>query len=47
MEAKILLAKFIKNFDFKLDPNQNFGVKQLTTIRPADGVRLVLTIREN
>ena len=47
MEAKVVLAKFVKCFDFKLDPNQNFGFKQEATLRPADGTRCTLMLRNN
>jgi hypothetical protein len=47
MEAKVLLTKIVKNFDFILDPNQNFGIKLESTIRPIDGCRLILKPREN
>jgi len=39
------LAKFIKNFDFKLDENQNLGIKQDSTLKPADDVQCILTDR--
>ena len=39
MEAKIILIKLIKNFDFELVPNQNLGAVQFATIRPIDGTK--------
>lgn len=42
-----MLAKFLQNFEFKLDPNQNFGAALTTTIAPAGGVRCVLLPRKN
>ena len=45
MEAKVLLAKIVKNFDIKLDMTQNFGVAQELTLRPIDGCRCTLTTR--
>ena len=45
MEAKVLLAKIVKNFDIKLDMHQNFGVKLEATIRPIDGCRCYLSPR--
>ena len=45
MEAKVLMAKILKNFDIRLDMTQNFGVEQALTLRPADGCRCVLTPR--
>jgi hypothetical protein len=44
-EAKVILAKFIKNFDFKLDETQSFDVKQDSTLKPVDDVRCFLTER--
>ena len=46
MEAKVMLAKFVKNFEFDLDPNQDFSVCSKTTLRPRDGVKLTLKIRK-
>ena len=46
MEAKVLLAKIVTNFDFELDSKQNFGIKLESTIRPIDGCRLILKPRE-
>ena len=45
MEAKVIMAKIVKNFDLRLDPNQNFCAKMEATIRPIDGCRCVLTPR--
>ena len=47
MEAKVILAKFVKCFDFKLDPNQDFGIKQEASLRPTDGTRCTITLRSN
>lgn len=47
MEAKVLLAKIVKNFDIELDKNQNFGVKMESTIRPKDGCRCILKTRDH
>ena len=45
MEAKVILAKIVKNFDMKLDMNQNFGIAQDLTLRPIDGCRCILSNR--
>ena len=45
MEAKVLIAKIVKNFDIHLDMTQDFGVKQETTLRPNGGCRCTLTTR--
>ena len=45
MEAKVILAKIVKNFDIQLDINQNFGVRLDVTLRPIDGVRCTLKSR--
>ena len=47
MEAKVLLTKIVKNFDFELDQNQNFGIKLESTIRPIDGCKCILKPRDN
>ena len=46
MEAKVILAKIVKNFDIRLDMNQNFGGKLDVTLRPIDGVRCIFSPRE-
>lgn len=46
IEGKICLAKIVQNFDFKLDPDQNFGAVQQATINPADGTKVTLKIRD-
>lgn len=45
MEAKVILAKLVKSFDFVLDPTQNFGVRQKTTLTPFDGARCTILPR--
>nr|AHL88997.1 cytochrome p450 3049E1 [Brachionus koreanus] len=45
IEGKLILAKLIQHFDFKLDPDQSFDVVQYTTLRPIDGVKVFLTPR--
>nr|ATW72316.1 cytochrome p450 CYP3049A4 [Brachionus calyciflorus] len=47
MEAKIFLAKFVQNFDFRLDETQSFAGKELLTLRPKDGCRIYLTQRSS
>lgn len=46
MVAKIFLAKFVRNFDFELDPSQDFGKTQEATLRPTDGTRCFLSPRD-
>ena len=46
MEAKIILIKLIKNFDFELMPNQNLGAVQFATIRPIDGTKCFIYPRK-
>ena len=46
IEGKVFLAKFIQNFDFKLDPNQSFRPIEMTTLRPVDGCKAYLSIRK-
>nr|UOU03250.1 cytochrome P450 3049E1 [Brachionus rubens] len=45
IEGRIILAKLIQNFDFKLDPNQSFDIVQYATIRPVDGVKVFIKSR--
>jgi hypothetical protein len=47
MLAKVFLAKFVRNFDFKLDPSQNLGWTQEATLRPHDGVKCFLYPRSS
>nr|UOU03258.1 cytochrome P450 3049A1 [Brachionus rubens] len=47
IEAKMCLAKFVQNFDFKLDETQSYAGKELLTLRPKDGCRVYLTQRSN
>ena len=46
IEAKILLAKFVQRFNIKIDMDQSFGFVETTTIRPTDGTRCTLTLRD-
>nr|QEV83798.1 cytochrome P450 [Brachionus rotundiformis] len=45
--GKILIAKFVQNFEIILDPAQNFGIIQEATLRPADGTQCFLLPRKN
>lgn len=45
MEAKIVLAKLLQNFDISLVPGQSFDVITLITTRPKDGTMCYLTRR--
>ncbi|CAF0860746.1 unnamed protein product [Brachionus calyciflorus] len=42
LEGRVILAKFIQNFDFELDPNQSLIIDEWTTLRPRDGVKVYL-----
>ena len=46
LEMKVLVAKFIQNFNYKLDPTQSLAFQDYVTIRPADGVRASLSWRK-
>jgi cytochrome P450 len=46
MEAKIIMVKLIKNFDFELSPNQSLEAVQYATIRPMDGTKVFITPRK-
>ena len=45
MEAKILLAKFVQKFNIHLDMSQSFDIKEVFTLKPKDGCRCTLTLR--
>jgi len=45
-EGKVIIVKMIQNFDFELDANQSFKLRQEGTIRPFDGVRCFLKPRK-
>ena len=45
MEAKVVLAKFVQRFDFKLDPNQSFDIQETTTLRPKGGTMAKISLR--
>ena len=45
-EGKVLIARFVKSFKFKLVPGQDFGYEDLkTTLSPKDRIRCTLTLR--
>ncbi|CAH1790898.1 unnamed protein product, partial [Owenia fusiformis] len=43
IEAKVIIAKFFKKFNFELTPNQSFAPTEVATIRPKDGGLCTLT----
>ena len=45
MLGKVMIAKFVKNFDTVLDSSVNLKVTQEATLRPADGAKCSLLIR--
>jgi len=45
MEAKVILCKFFKNFDFELDMNQSFDILDTASLRPKGGAMVTLTPR--
>jgi len=45
MEAKVILCKFFKNFDFALDMNQSFDILDTASLRPKGGAMVTLTPR--
>ncbi|XP_043930623.1 cholesterol 24-hydroxylase-like [Protopterus annectens] len=47
MEAKVVLAKLLQRFNFKLAPGQSFEIKDTGTLRPRDGVICTLTLLTN
>nr|QUF59386.1 cytochrome p450 CYP3049C1 [Brachionus angularis] len=47
IESKVFIAKFVQNFEFRLDPNQSMKACLLTTLRPKDGTKCYLKPRNN
>jgi hypothetical protein len=45
IEGVVVIAKFVQNFNFKLDPLQSFDVTQELTLRPIDGTKVCLMPR--
>ena len=45
LEGVIMIAKILQKFDFKLDPTQSMAIHQALTLRPKDGTRCFLTLR--
>ena len=45
IEGIIAIAKFVQNFDLKLDPAESKRVAQHMTLHPADGTLCVLSCR--
>ena len=46
IEAKVLLAKFVQRFNIEIDMSQSFEFEETTTLRPVDGARCTLTLRD-
>ena len=46
IEAKILLAKIVQKFNIHIDTTQSFEVMETATLKPKDGCRCALTLRE-
>ena len=47
MEAKVILCKFFKNFNFELDMDQSFDILDTASLRPKGGAMVTLTLRSN
>ena len=47
MEGKVVLAKFLNMFDFKLIPGQTKQIHERGSLQPMDGVVCKLSLREN
>ena len=45
IEGVITIAKLLQKFDFELDPHQSFGIAQEMTLRPIDGTRCTVKMR--
>ncbi|XP_073434076.1 cholesterol 24-hydroxylase-like [Dendrobates tinctorius] len=46
MEAKVVMAKLLQRFDFQLVEGQTFKIQDTGTLRPMDGTRCRLRVRE-
>jgi cytochrome P450 len=46
IEGVAVLAKLFQRFDIKLDPNQSFHMEQVVVLRPKEGTKVFLTLRE-
>ncbi|KAM4013998.1 cholesterol 24-hydroxylase-like isoform 1-T3 [Anomaloglossus baeobatrachus] len=46
MEAKVVMAKLLQRFDFRLVEGQSFKIQDTGTLRPMDGTRCRLRVRE-
>ena len=47
MESKVILAKFLKMFHFKLVPGQTKRIQERGSLHPMDGVVCTLSLRES
>ncbi|XP_069493932.1 cholesterol 24-hydroxylase-like isoform X2 [Ambystoma mexicanum] len=47
MEAKVVMAKLLQRFEFRLVPGQSFKIVDTSTLRPLDGVICTLTPRKS
>ena len=46
IEAKLLLGKIVQRFNIHIDPTQSFEVMETTSLKPKDGCRCALSLRE-
>lgn len=47
MEAKVILCKFFKNFNYELDMSQSFDILDTASLRPKGGTMVTVTPRDN
>lgn len=45
IEGVVMIAKLLQRFDLKLDPTQSWEIEKSFTLRPIDGARCFLTLR--
>ncbi len=45
IEAKVLIAKFLQNFEYELDPTQDISVRFQLTLKPNGGCKVTLSPR--
>ena len=46
MEAKVLMARFLQEFEFKLSPGQGIEIIESGTLKPKFGTKGTLVIRD-
>jgi hypothetical protein len=45
IEGIVIIAKLLQKFEYKLDQSQSWHIEQSLTIKPKDGARCFLSVR--